>query len=457
MNRTKVAIGLVVLSVLCTVGAIAGIGTKLLIVAAFISGWGLWLRGRRSGRLSAELANRTITLLTDEVANLRTGQAETLAEYQESARKTAMLEAELEAVRGDLESVSQQLISLPTDRQMRMQERVAHLAGQLADQVGVAIAEVEPAVTGAIDAFVRISGDTRRIADEAMASVAFDTSSGVSKMAIVGTNVMNNFVSHMVTMADGMATAAIDMQGLVTIASAFNTLLDEIDAVADQTNLLALNAAIEAARAGEAGRGFAVVATEVRRLSDRSHTAAEHARILVSNVTRESKALCERLGSTATGSRDEAVIAQGEIIRLMATMKEADEQRNHLIGELSDRALDISNEITSIIIALQCHDLLRQRLEHVAAPLCELRDTATNDDPDMVLPLVVPDNSQQTQEMFVSVGAAPELHIVSYAVRNSAHTPLTDFALDRDADGTIASGNTLRLVDDDLDDSVTLF
>lgn len=47
-----------------------------------------------------------------------------------------------------------------------------------------------------------------------------------------------------------------------------------IQEIARQTDLLALNAAVEAARAGESGRGFAVVAAEVRKLAERSQSAA---------------------------------------------------------------------------------------------------------------------------------------------------------------------------------------
>jgi methyl-accepting chemotaxis protein len=76
-----------------------------------------------------------------------------------------------------------------------------------------------------------------------------------------------------------LASSNIQKSNLAVVNSnqSIKEIADKITIIGDiafQTNILALNAAVEAARAGEHGRGFAVVASEVRKLAERSRSAA---------------------------------------------------------------------------------------------------------------------------------------------------------------------------------------
>ncbi len=83
-----------------------------------------------------------------------------------------------------------------------------------------------------------------------------------------------------------------------------------IEEIARQTNLLALNAAIEAARAGEHGKGFAVVAAEVRKLAERSGTAATEISELSSTSVEVAETAGEMLGKIVPDIQSTAELVQ---------------------------------------------------------------------------------------------------------------------------------------------------
>lgn len=189
-----------------------------------------------------------------------------------------------------------------------------------------------------------------------------DTGVCINRFVSEAVSTLKDYSQVIESVADGSLETAEHIDRMAAQMDDIHSLFEDVKAIADQTNLLALNAAIEAARAGEVGRGFAVVAQEVRKLSVDSARFNDQIQVQVGSGQKVIASAREIVGRMTITDLDEVISAKTRVEGMLSQLEALNNEVNAGLREMSERTTRINAEVSEAVSSLQFEDIVQQIL-----------------------------------------------------------------------------------------------